>query len=87
MVALSTSFQSVKEDLLLQRIGEQPMLMLEQEPWNAVKQEASARSAAAGAGNQRAEGIEEVQCAHLQEKWDAPRAVSGGTATSLATDS
>ncbi|CAN6339042.1 unnamed protein product [Urochloa humidicola] len=55
MVALSTSFQSMKEDMLLQRIGEQPMLMLEQEPWDADKQEASARNAAAGAGNQLAD--------------------------------
>ena len=42
----------VQEDLLLQRIGEQPMLMLAQEPWNADKQEASAGNAAAGSGNQ-----------------------------------
>ncbi|RLN35880.1 hypothetical protein C2845_PM03G31900 [Panicum miliaceum] len=52
MVTLSTSFQSMKEDLLLQRIGEQPMLMLAREPWDADKQEASAGNAAGGAGNQ-----------------------------------
>lgn len=37
--------------MLLQRIGEQPMLMLDQEPWDADKQEASAGNAASGAGN------------------------------------
>lgn len=60
MVALSTPFQSIKDDLLLQKI-EQPMLMLEQgdtcvkEPWEDDKQEANTGNAAAGAGNQMAD--------------------------------
>ncbi|CAD6269369.1 unnamed protein product [Miscanthus lutarioriparius] len=45
MVALSTSFQSMKEELLLQRIEEQPLLMLAQEPWEGDKQEAGANNA------------------------------------------
>ncbi|KAJ1266484.1 hypothetical protein BS78_08G154300 [Paspalum vaginatum] len=61
MVALSASFKSMKEELLLQRIGEQPMLMLAQEPWDADKQEASAvDAAAAGLGNQLAEAAAEA---------------------------
>ncbi|XP_066356711.1 protein AMEIOTIC 1 homolog isoform X2 [Miscanthus floridulus] len=52
MVALSTSFQSMKEELLLQRIEEQPLLMLAQEPWEGDKQEAGANNALVCAGNQ-----------------------------------
>ena len=42
----------VQEELLLQRIEEQPLLMLAQEPWDGDKQEAGANNALVCAGNQ-----------------------------------
>ncbi|CAN6320261.1 unnamed protein product [Urochloa humidicola] len=66
---LSSSNYENSEDLLLQRIGEQPMLMLEQEPWNADKQEASARNATVGARNQLADNDPIDARWQLHQQW------------------
>jgi len=42
----------VQEELLLQRIEDQPLLMLAQEPWEGDKQEAGANNALVCAGNE-----------------------------------